>query len=221
MDKEQLAINNIKKQAFLPLFYHEDAAIGKEVVQALYEAGVRSVEFTNRGAKALENFTALCRQRDAAMPGLQLGAGTIKTSDDAAKFIHAGADFLISPVFDSGVCDVAYMNKILWMPGCMTPTEIHVAEQAGCRMIKLFPGNVLGPGFVEAITPLFTNLAFVVTGGVDITDASIGAWLKSGVAAVGLGSKLIGKQVLQNKSYSELRKTTGDIMQIVSNYKKA
>jgi 2-dehydro-3-deoxyphosphogluconate aldolase / (4S)-4-hydroxy-2-oxoglutarate aldolase len=220
MEREQDVINKIKQQALLPLYYHNDASVCINVLKALYESGIRSVEFTNRGTQAFENFKTLVNERDASMPGLLLGIGTIKTGDDATKFINSGADFLVSPVFDTSVCDVAYMNKILWIPGCMTPTEIHVAEQAGCRLIKLFPGNVLGPGYVEAILPLFKGLDFVVTGGVDLTEESIGAWFKSGVAAVGMGSKLISKTVLQNKTFDDLRKNTAAVMNIIATLNK-
>jgi 2-dehydro-3-deoxyphosphogluconate aldolase/(4S)-4-hydroxy-2-oxoglutarate aldolase len=96
----------------------------------------------------------------STLPGLLLGIGTIKTAEDAKNYIDAGADFLISPVFDASVAYIAYLNKILWIPGCMTPTEIHVAQSAGCNIIKLFPGNVLGAGFIEAIQPLFSGIHF-------------------------------------------------------------
>jgi 2-dehydro-3-deoxyphosphogluconate aldolase / (4S)-4-hydroxy-2-oxoglutarate aldolase len=220
MEREQVAITSIKAQGILPLFYHSDAATCLQVVKVMYESGIRCIEFTNRGTSAIDNFKLLVKERDNSMPGLLLGIGTIKTGDEASKFIAAGADFLISPVFDSSVCDVAYMHKILWVPGCMTPTEIHVAQQAGCRLIKLFPGNVLGPGFVEAILPLFTGLDFVVTGGVDTTAENITAWFKSGVAGVGLGSKLISKAILQQKAYDELRINTKAVLHIIAQLKK-
>jgi 2-dehydro-3-deoxyphosphogluconate aldolase / (4S)-4-hydroxy-2-oxoglutarate aldolase len=220
MEREQLTITKIKEQGLLPLFYHDDATVCTDILKTLYGCGVKCVEFTNRGNQALVNFKVLIKERDAFMPGLLLGIGTIKTGDDATKFINAGADFLVSPVFDSSVCDVAYMNKVLWIPGCMTPTEIHVAEQAGCRLIKLFPGNVLGPGYVEAILPLFKGLDFVVTGGVDPTEESMGAWFKNGVVAVGMGSKLISKTILQNKAFDDLKKNTAAVMNIIATLKK-
>lgn len=220
MEREQTVINTIKDQSFLPLFYHDDPIVCTDILKTLYDCGVKCVEFTNRGNQALVNFKALIKERDAFMPGLLLGIGTIKTTDDATKFIEAGADFLVSPIFDSGVCDVAYMNKVMWIPGCMTPTEIHVAEQAGCRLIKLFPGNVLGPGYVEAIMPLFKGLDFVVTGGVDNTEESMRAWFNSGVVAVGMGSKLISKTLLQNKAFDDLKKSTAVLMNIIAELKK-
>lgn len=221
MNKEQLTIQKIMEQGVLPLFYHEDVSICIAVLKTLYEAGIRCVEFTNRGSKALANFASMIMERDASMPELTLGIGTIRSSDDATSFLEAGADFLVSPFFDSGVCDVAYMNKILWIPGCMTATEIHTAQNAGCSLIKLFPGNVIGPGFVEAVAPLFSGLNFMVTGGVDASEESIKAWFNSGVAAVGIGGKLISKNVLQNGDYQQLKTKTIEVLTIINKIKSA
>ena len=214
MEREAALINQIKNEGMLPLFYHDDVTVCENVLQALYNGGVRCVEFTNRGVHALPNFKHLVSLK-TTMPGLILGIGTIKTPQDATSFIEAGADFLISPCFDASVADVAYMHKVLWIPGCMTPTEIHVAQKSGATLIKLFPGNVLGPGFVEAIKTLFTGVDFLVTGGVEPTEQNIGAWFKAGVSGVGLGSKLITKDVLANKNYKQLETQTIELVQLI------
>jgi 2-dehydro-3-deoxyphosphogluconate aldolase/(4S)-4-hydroxy-2-oxoglutarate aldolase len=154
------------------------------------------------------------------MKDLLLGVGTIRTAEQATRFIETGTDFLVSPVFDTDVCDAAYINKICWLPGCMTPTEVHVAEKAGCRLIKLFPGNVLEPGFVAAIKELFPQIDFMPTGGVEVSRESIGEWFKAGVCAVGLGSKLITKTALENKDYDSIISLTKEALSIVQSIKK-
>jgi 2-dehydro-3-deoxyphosphogluconate aldolase / (4S)-4-hydroxy-2-oxoglutarate aldolase len=131
MEREEQLIQRVKEIGLLPLYYHDDADICLSVANALFDAGVKCIEFTNRGPQALENFKQLVKLRNEKMMGLLLAVGTIKTGAEAQKFLDAGADFLISPIFDSGVCDTAYLNKTLWIPGCTTPTEIHVAQQAG------------------------------------------------------------------------------------------
>ena len=204
---------HILSSKLIPLFYENDVVVVKDVVKALYAGGIRTIEFTHRGVNALENFKALVELKNE-MPDLYLGIGTIKNEEDAKKYIDAGADFLISPVFDASVADIAYLHKVLWIPGCMTPTEIHNAQVAGCNIVKLFPGNVLGPGFIEAIRPLFRDVHFLVTGGVDATEESISSWLKAGAAGVGLGSKLITKNVLANKQYDELTTTAQQLLSI-------
>src|SRR4030095_2690801 len=221
MEREQQIIAQIKDAALLPLFYHDDENVCVALVSSLYDAGIRCIEFTNRGGQALTNFRQLVKHRDAHFKDLLLATGTIKTADHAKQFIEAGADFLISPFFDAAVCDEAYIQKIFWIPGCMTPNELHIAEQAGCTMIKLFPGNVLGPGFVEAILPLFPDLDFVVTGGVDATEENIKSWFKAGAAGVGLGSKLISKDVLQMKDYTALHAKTKEVISIIQKIKPA
>lgn len=203
MHSIETVTKHILDEKIIPLFYEDDLDVCIQVVDALYKGGVRTIEFTHRGAKALDNFKALVARKEN-MPGLMLGIGTIKNPTDAKKYIEVGADFLISPVFDAAVADIAYLHKMLWIPGCMTPTEIHAAQQAGCDLVKLFPGNVLGPGFIEAIRPLFRDVHFLVTGGVDATEESIQKWLKAGAAGVGLGSKLITKEVLQNKNFETI-----------------
>ena len=204
---------HILSSKLIPLFYESDVQVVIDVVKALYAGGIRTIEFTNRGPQALDNFKALVALKNE-MPDLYLGIGTIKTEEDAKKYIDAGADFLISPVFDASVADIAYLHKVLWIPGCMTPTEIHNAQVAGCNIVKLFPGNVLGPGFIEAIKPLFSDIHFLVTGGVDATEQSIMSWLKAGAAGVGLGSKLITKTVLANKQYDVLTTTSKQLLSI-------
>lgn len=202
---------HILSSKLIPLFYENDVEVVVDLVKALYAGGIRTIEFTHRGENALENFKALVALKNE-MPDLYLGIGTIKNEEDAKKYIDAGADFLISPVFDASVADIAYLHKVLWIPGCMTPTEIHNAQVAGCNIVKLFPGNVLGPGFIEAIRPLFREVHFLVTGGVDATEENITNWLKAGAAGVGLGSKLITKQVLANKQYDTLTQTAKKLL---------
>ena len=220
MEREQEIIQQIKEPGIVPLFYHADPQVCLEVVKALYNAGVRAIEFTNRGEAAFENFKILIAERNESMKDLLLAIGTIRTAEQAAKFIDAGADFLISPVFDTAVCDTAYINKVLWIPGCMTPTEIHAAENAGCKLVKLFPGNVLGPSFVSGIKELFPKMDFMPTGGVEVSKENISEWFKAGVCAVGLGSKLISKAVLENKNYAAITTLTKEAFAIMETIKR-
>ncbi|MBN8863824.1 MAG: bifunctional 4-hydroxy-2-oxoglutarate aldolase/2-dehydro-3-deoxy-phosphogluconate aldolase [Sphingobacteriales bacterium] len=220
MESNQQLIRQISEQGLLPLFYHADSAVCTDVVRALYGAGIRVVEFTNRGAQALENLKQLHQLRLQELPDLIIGAGTITTADQANRFLDAGADFLVSPVFDNDVCDVAYLRKVLWIPGCMTPTEIHVAESAGCRFVKLFPGNVLGFGFVSAIKELFPGMSFMPTGGVEVSRDNLKSWFDAGVCAVGLGSKLISKQLLDDKGFDTIERKTKEALEILRSLHK-
>ena len=217
MTEEQMKAY-VKKVKLLPLFYHDDITICIEIIKALYTAGIRCIEFTNRGPLALENFKLLLAHRNEHYADLVLAIGTIQNQKEAQAFIEAGADFLISPIFDQSIADAAYLHKKLWIPGCMTPTEIHMAESAGCDLIKLFPGNVLGPGFVTAIKPLFPSISFIVTGGVDTSPENLTAWFKAGVVGVGMGSKLMSEELLASKNYAALETTTAKALAIINSY---
>jgi len=217
MKNQQDILNQIQQQKMLPLWFHKDATVSIEVLKALYAAGIKAVEYTNRGAEAVENFKALRKVVNESMPGMLLGIGTVKTVADAEQFINAGADFIISPVVFPPVAKVVQDAGILWIPGCLTPTEIFTAEMNGAKMVKIFPGSVVGPSYISAIKELFPGILFMPTGGVDTTAENIKSWFDNGVCAVGMGSKLISKNVLQNKEYDKLTAQTKQILEILNN----
>jgi 2-dehydro-3-deoxyphosphogluconate aldolase/(4S)-4-hydroxy-2-oxoglutarate aldolase len=153
------------------------------------------------------------------MPGLYLGVGTIKTDKAAQSFIDVGADFLISPAMAEEVYEAAYSNKVLWIPGCMTPTEILKAEQFGVELVKLFPGNVLGPSFVQAVKELFPQMKFMPTGGVDTSVENLSAWFKAGVTAVGMGSKLISKEAMEGDNFNAIQEQAANLLTTIQSIK--
>ncbi|ULQ53558.1 bifunctional 4-hydroxy-2-oxoglutarate aldolase/2-dehydro-3-deoxy-phosphogluconate aldolase [Flavihumibacter fluvii] len=208
-------IASIREQGILPLFYHDEATVCIAIVNALYHAGIRVIEFTNRGPAALENFAALIQYRTLNWPGLLCGAGTIKTVADARSFLGAGADFLISPAFITPIAEISQLENFTWIPGCTTPTEIATAEQYGFTAIKLFPGNLLGPSFVSAIRDIFPGISFMPTGGVTQAPENLKQWFSSGVFAVGLGSQLISKDLLNEKNYSRIGEDTANLLEVV------
>ena len=208
-------ISIIKEQGLLPLYFHQDKEISLEILRALYRAGVRVVEYTNRGAEAIDNFKYMKSVAAKEMAGMLLGAGTIKTEKHANDFIHAKADFLISPGWNKKVSKRAAEEDILWIPGCMTPTEIMKAEESGAALIKLFPGNLLGPNFVSAIKELFPDVYFIPTGGVKLEEENLTAWFRSGVCAVGAGSTLIDKKSVQEGDFISLEAKTRNALDMI------
>lgn len=216
MDKKAAILKVIPEQGILPLFFNKDAEISVNILHALYNAGIKTIEYTNRGEAALKNFAKLREICDKELAGMYLGVGTIKNAEQAQAFADAGADYIISPGLVEEVIPVAEKHNLLWIPGCMTPTEIIKAENLGAKVVKLFPGNMLGPSFLSGIKELFPNLLFMPTGGVELTTENIGGWFKAGVCAVGMGSKLITKDVMENKKYAELTEATKQAIQIVN-----
>ena len=212
MDKKAELLALIPKQGMLPLFFNKDTDVSINILKALYNAGIRTVEYTNRGEAALQNFGKMRQVCDTELKGMYLGVGTIKNADAAKAFIDAGADYIISPGLVEDAAQVAEAQNMLWVPGCMTPSEIIKAEQMGAKMIKLFPGNILGPGFLSAIKELFPNLLFMPTGGVDVEKENLSGWFKAGVCGVGMGSKLISKQLMEAKDYAKIEQMTKEVL---------
>lgn len=215
MPKKLKVLNTILEQGILPLYFHQDAEVSAHVLKSLYAAGIRAVEYTNRGETAIDNFIHLRKISHQELPGLLLGAGTIKNRIDATEFVNAEADFIISPGMIPEVASLVHKNGLLWVPGCMTITEIIQAEELEAKLIKLFPGSLLGPSFVTAIKEIFPDLLFMPTGGVELEKENLRSWFKSGVSAVGMGSKLISKTILDNAEYSRITDLTADALNIV------
>ncbi len=219
MEKKDIILDLIPKQGILPLYFYKDTTVSIEVLKALYAAGIRAVEYTNRGEAALQNFKEMRKVCDSELKGMYLGIGTIKNGEMAQTFIDAGTDYIICPGLVDSVAAVADKNKMLWVPGCMTPSEIIKAETLGAKMIKLFPGNILGPGFLSAIKEIFPGLLFMPTGGVELDKDNIAGWYKAGVCAVGMGSKLITKQLLEAKDYTQITAATKEVLAIIQSIK--
>jgi 2-dehydro-3-deoxyphosphogluconate aldolase / (4S)-4-hydroxy-2-oxoglutarate aldolase len=214
------AIEGIIQQGMLPLYFNADETVSVEILRTIYCAGVKVVEYTNRGEAALKNFTKMVEIRNAEMPDLMMGVGTIKNLAQAKSYMKAGADFLVSPGFVPEVAKYAVKNDIFYAPGCMTPSEIIAAENVGVKFIKLFPGDMLGPKFLSGIKDIFPNLLFMPTGGVDTTAENIGGWFKAGVCAVGMGSKLISKDLMAAKDYATIETTTREVLALIQTIKK-
>ena len=219
MEKKDIILDLIPKQGILPLYFYKDTTVSIEVLKALYAAGIRAVEYTNRGDAALQNFKEMRKVCDTELKGMYLGIGTIKNGEMAQTFIDAGTDYIICPGLVDSVAAVADKNNMLWVPGCMTPSEIIKAETLGAKMIKLFPGNILGPGFLSAIKEIFPGLLFMPTGGVELDKDNIAGWYKAGVCAVGMGSKLITKQLLEAKDYTQITAATKEVLAIIQSIK--
>jgi 2-dehydro-3-deoxyphosphogluconate aldolase/(4S)-4-hydroxy-2-oxoglutarate aldolase len=215
MKQKKAVLNSILSQGMLPLFFYEDAEVTVQVARTLYKAGVRVLEYTNRGKQALDNFKALKKVQKKELTDLNIGIGTIKNISEAEAFIDAGADFIIAPTISGEVAKVAQKHKLLWIPGCMTPTEIYAAQKHGAELVKVFPANILGPAFISSIKELFPGLLFMPSGGVELEPDNINAWFHAGVAAVALGGKLISKDVLENKQYDKLFADTEKALELV------
>ena len=214
MNDKKVILQTILGQGILPLFYWESPSVCVRVIQTLYRAGVRAVEYTNRGTAALDNFRMLKKTLGQEAPDLYLGIGTIKSAAEARAFVKAGADFLVAPIVNPDVAAVAAEQDMLWIPGCMTPTEIYRAQELKAAAIKIFPANIVGPEFISSIRELFQDQIFIPTGGVEIDEDNVRSWFKAGVSAVGFGSRLISKDILKTENYDLLYENTLEALRL-------
>jgi 2-dehydro-3-deoxyphosphogluconate aldolase/(4S)-4-hydroxy-2-oxoglutarate aldolase len=204
-------INTLLEIGLVPLFYNGDVETSVELVSACSRGGAKIVEFTNRGEMAYPVFTELIKHIAKADPDVILGVGSVIDAPTAALYLAAGANFIVGPSLNPEISRLCNRRKILYMPGCATENEIVAAEELGAEICKIFPGSSAGgPGFVKAILAPSPWHRLLPTGGVDATESSISEWIKAGAAAVGMGSKLITKQLVKDKDYDGIAKKVSD-----------
>lgn len=218
MDKANKLIGIMENTGLVPLFSHEDFSTSRQIVESVYRAGGRAIEFTNRKKNALEIFTQLAKER-SAYPEMMLGIGTITDADATQKFIDAGADFIVSPILRPEMAPVCQRHNIPWIPGGATLTEIVNARDIGAAVVKVFPGSVLGPGFISAIMPVVPNLRLMITGGVEPNESNLQAWFKAGSLCVGLGSQLFTQEIIQEQAWDKLQSKTEQALAIIRKVK--
>lgn len=195
-------LNTVMDLGLVPVFYHPDLAVARQIVAACRAGGARVVEFTNRGDRACNIFTQLVEWAEKAHPGVILGVGTVVDAPTAALYLSAGANFVVGPILNPEVARLCNRRKIAYMPGCGSATEISQAEELGVEIVKVFPGaEVGGPGFVKAVLAPMPWTRIMPTGGVDATEESIRAWFRAGVACVGIGSKLISRELIAGEDF--------------------
>ena len=186
-----LILQKIKDQKIIPLFFNESFEVSENTVKALYEGGIRVIEYTNRGIRALENSIKLKEIAATNFPGLLLGIGTVKNIKEMDDYANANADFIITPVINDELIKHAVAKNISLIPGCFTPSDVNLAYQNGLRLVKIFPADALGRNYIKSIQPVFPGMQFMPTGGVAADFDDITEWLTGGAMAVGLGSSLI------------------------------
>lgn len=213
--KRYEVVSLMEKKRIVPVFFHPDIEVCKEVMQACYDGGIRVFELTNRGELAHEVFRALKVFVKENCPGMCLGAGTVVEPGTASLFMQLGADFIVSPVLSQEIMKTCNRRKVLHIPGCATLTEISQAEEWGAEMVKVFPGDVLKPDFIKGLKGPMPWSSIMVTGGVLPTKESVQEWLSSGASCVGIGSQLFTKEIIANKEYGVLRQTITNLMLLI------
>jgi 2-dehydro-3-deoxyphosphogluconate aldolase/(4S)-4-hydroxy-2-oxoglutarate aldolase len=209
-------LNTICDVGIVPIFYHNDIETVKNVVKSCYKGGVRIFEFTNRGEFAHETFGELNKFIAKECPDLILGAGSIIDASTASLYIQLGANFIVSPMFDSNTVQIVNKRLIPYIPGCGSILEVGVAQKSGCDLCKIFPGDVLGPNFIKNIKAPMPWSMLMVTGGVKAEEKNLKSWFDAGATCVGLGSDFFKKETIENKEWDRIKKMCNDTLMTIS-----
>ena len=204
----------------VPVFYHKDAEVCKQVVKACYEGGIRVFEFTNRGDFAHEVFAEISKWAAKEAPEMILGVGSVIDSATAALYIQLGSNFIVSPLIDEDTARFCNRRKIAWSPGCGSVTEINRAHELGAEVVKVFPGSYVGgPDFISGVKGPMPWASIMPTGGVSPDEANLKGWFKAGVHCVGMGSQLFPKEVIESGNYTFIAKKCKETLAIIQKLK--
>lgn len=213
-DKIQV-LTAIKETGIVPVFYNGNLEISKNVLKACYEGGIRAFEFANRGDFAQEVFGELVKYANKELPGMIVGIGSVVDPGTAALYIQLGANFVVGPLFNPAIAPICNRRNIPYAPGCGSVSEVGAAQEAGCDLCKVFPGDVLGPAFVKGLRAPMPWSKLMVTGGVKPTRENLEGWFKAGVFCVGMGSNLFPKDVIAAGEWSKISDLCCDALAIV------
>ena len=194
----------MKETGMVPVFYHADIETAKAVLKACYDGGVRAFEFTNRGDFAHEVFGELVKYANRELPGMIVGIGSVVDAPTAALYLQLGANFVVGPLFNPEIAPVCNRRLVPYCPGCGTVSEVCKAQELGCDLCKVFPGDVLGP---------WSQL--MVTGGVKPTKENLEGWFKAGVTCVGMGSNLFPKEAVAAKDWETITQLCKNALDII------
>lgn len=210
----------IAQTGVVPVFYNKNVDTAKHVVKACYDGGIRAFEFTNRGDMAHEVFAELSCYVSEVCPELTLGAGSVIDAPTASFYMQLGADFIVGPLFNPEVARVCNRRCVSYVPGCGSVSEVGFAQEAGCRITKVFPGDVLTPKFVKGLLAPMPWSRIMVTGGVAPTEENLRGWFEAGAFCVGMGSKLFPKDKVISADWEYITEKCREVIAIIESIRK-
>lgn len=212
-------IRKMGATGMVPVFYNKDVQTAKMVLKACYDGGVRVFEFTNRGDFAHEVFAEIVKYAAVECPEMALGVGSVVDAPTAALYIQSGTCFIVGPMFNPEVARLCNRRMVPYSPGCGTMTEVGNAQEAGCDICKVFPGDVLGPAFVKSLMAPMPWSKIMVTGGVEPSEENLLSWFRAGVFCVGMGSKLFPADRIKSGDWAYITEKCREALEIISNAK--
>lgn len=208
--------NTILDDGMMPLFYHSDIEVAKQLLTALAKGGSRLLEFTNRGDFAIEVFSELAKYCIANHPQMIIGVGSVEDEATAALYAAHGANFIVGPTFTPEVAKLCNRRKLAYLPGCGTLNEIKLAEEWGVEIVKVFPSfSTGGAEFVKAVRGPRPWTSIMPTGGVTPEEDNLREWFDAGVVCVGMGSALTKKAWIASGEYYKITQLTSDTLALI------
>ena len=186
MKKEQVILK-MKEECLVAVVRAESKEQGENVIDAIIEGGINFIEITMTVPGAVDIIAAMV-EKYKSNPNVVIGAGTVLDSETARAVILAGAAYVVSPGLNPDTIKLCNRYRVPMLPGVMTPTEAITALELGCDVIKIFPGNIVGPAAISSFRGPLPQAEFMPSGGVDVDN--VDKWLKAGACAVGTGSNL-------------------------------
>jgi 2-dehydro-3-deoxyphosphogluconate aldolase/(4S)-4-hydroxy-2-oxoglutarate aldolase len=214
MNREKKILKLIADQKFLPAYFHPNAEVSINILKAFYNAGFRAVEYIHRNEVALDNFLQLQRSVDTELQGMKLGAGSIKSTVDATEFMNEGAEFIVCPGIVNNVASLVHNNELLWIPTCLTSSEILKAEELGAKMVRLFPSGSFGTSFLRSIKETFPDLHFMPAGIPESEEVDISAWFKAGASVLEIGSQLIASDLMETRNFAAIESNAQEWLRV-------
>ena len=210
----------MRETGMVPVFYNADIEISKKVLKACYDGGVRAFEFTNRGDFAQEVFGQVVKYANAELPGMIVGVGSVVDAGTAAMYLQLGANFVVGPLFNPEIAPVCNRRLVPYCPGCGSVSEVGKAQELGCDICKVFPGDVLGPKFVKGLRAPMPWSQIMVTGGVKPEKENLRGWFDAGVTCVGMGSNLFPKEVIAAGDWAAITALCRGALDIIREVRK-
>lgn len=209
----------MQKAPIIPVFYHKDIEVAKQIVKACYEGGVRAFEFTNRGDFAHEIFGELNKWVSKECPDMIMGIGSIVDAPTASLYMQLGANFIVGPLLNPDIFKVCNRRQVAYIPGCGTVSEVGLAQELGAEVVKVFPGDVVGSSFVKGVKAPMPWTNMMVTGGVAPSEENLSKWFQAGVTCVGMGSNLFPKEAIAQEDWKQITQLCKDAFLIVDKIK--
>ena len=200
-ERSERCLKQLQKTKIVSVLRLRDEYNLVPVMEALYRGGVTLIEITATTPGFCKNIKAI-REAFFDREDCFVGAGTILTCLDVDAALQAGADFIVSPVFDEAIVSYCVQKQVVVMPGCMTPSEVYKAWKCGATVVKAFPGLVCTPQWFRDLQGPLPFVKMMPTGNVNEETAS--QYLKAGAIAVGIGKALASEEDICNQDWETI-----------------